>query len=111
MNTLKPSEFANKIGVCFKTVQNWDNKGILQARRTPSGRRYYTREDVENYFISTDVPHDGRWVDMDGGNVKCSVCGAVYNFDDNYCGSCGARMVWDKDEIKRLANHKQELGV
>ena len=50
MNTLKPSEFANRIGVCLKTVQNWDNKGILPARRTPTNKRYYTEEDVENYF-------------------------------------------------------------
>lgn len=50
MNTLKPSEFANRIGVCLKTVQSWDNRGILPARRTPTNRRYYTEEDVENYF-------------------------------------------------------------
>ena len=50
MNTLKPSEFANRIGVCLKTVQNWNNKGIFPARRTPTNKRYYTEEDVANYF-------------------------------------------------------------
>ncbi|MBS5331726.1 MAG: helix-turn-helix domain-containing protein [Subdoligranulum variabile] len=50
MNTMKPSEFASRIGVCLKTVQTWDNRGIFPARRTPTNRRYYTEEDVENYF-------------------------------------------------------------
>lgn len=50
MNTLKPSEFAKRIGVCLKTVQSWDNKGVFPAKRTPTGRRYYTQEDVDNYF-------------------------------------------------------------
>jgi len=36
MNTYKPNEFAEMIGVSVKTLQRWDNKSKLKAFRTPS---------------------------------------------------------------------------
>lgn len=41
---LKPKDFAEKIGVTVKTLQNWDNDGTLKAQRTPTNRRYYTEQ-------------------------------------------------------------------
>ena len=46
---LKPKDFAEKIGVTVKTLQNWDNNGILKAQRTPTNRRCYT-EKTNTYF-------------------------------------------------------------
>lgn len=43
---MKPKEFAEKVGVCVKTLQRWDREGILPAKRTPTDRRYYTEEDI-----------------------------------------------------------------
>lgn len=43
----KPSEFARMVGVSVKTLQRWDRRGVLQAHRTVTNRRYYTREDYE----------------------------------------------------------------
>lgn len=43
---MKPKEFAEKIGVCVRTLQRWDVDGVLEANRTPSGRRYYTEEQL-----------------------------------------------------------------
>ena len=42
----KPHEFAEKIGVSVKTLQRWDNSGKLPAKRTPSGHRFYTENDL-----------------------------------------------------------------
>lgn len=42
----KIGEFARKIGVSVKTVQRWDKAGKIPARRTPSGYRYYTEDDI-----------------------------------------------------------------
>lgn len=110
MSTFKPKEFADKIGVSVSTLQRWDRDGILPAKRTPTDRRYYTQEDVEDYFRSTDKSHDARWICMDYGKVKCSCCGAVRDYDDNYCGACGARMVWDKDEKENLRQKGGKLN-
>ena len=33
------------IGRTTQTLQRWDRKGILRAKRTPTDRRYYTHED------------------------------------------------------------------
>ncbi|WP_146005377.1 MerR family transcriptional regulator, partial [Haloimpatiens massiliensis] len=41
-NNYKPNEFAELINVSVRTLQRWDNEGILKAFRTPTNRRYYT---------------------------------------------------------------------
>lgn len=42
----KPHEFAEKIGVSVKTLQRWDTAGKLPAKRTLSGHRFYTEDDL-----------------------------------------------------------------
>lgn len=47
---LKTSEFANRVGYHYKTIQVLDKKGIFKAKRTTTGRRYYTEEDVDLFL-------------------------------------------------------------
>lgn len=44
------TEFADAIGKSVKTLQRWDRKGILQAYRSPSNRRYYTHTQYLEYM-------------------------------------------------------------
>lgn len=46
----KPKEFARKVGVTVKTLQRWDNTGVLKANRTPTSRRYYTDRQLEQFL-------------------------------------------------------------
>lgn len=39
-------EFAERIGKSASTVRRWDREGILVAKRTPTGERYYDEADV-----------------------------------------------------------------
>ena len=50
MNIYKPCEFAKKLNVSVKTLQRWDNAGILKAQRSPTGRRYYTEAQYLEYI-------------------------------------------------------------
>ena len=44
-------EFANKIGVSLSTIYSWENKGLIKpARKTLSGRRFYSEEQVQAYL-------------------------------------------------------------
>ena len=52
-------KFAQKVGVHPHTVQSWDRAGKLKARRTHSGRRYYTDEDVAQ-VLGLIRPANGR---------------------------------------------------
>jgi putative resolvase len=47
---LKLKEVAEKLNVHVKTLQRWDREGILKAKRTPTGRRYYTKEMLEEFL-------------------------------------------------------------
>ena len=38
----KPKDFAELLNVSVKTLQRWDRDGTLNAKRTPTDRRYYT---------------------------------------------------------------------
>lgn len=38
-----------------------------------------------------DAVRHGRW-SKEWGNYKCSLCGALDDFADNYCPNCGAKM-------------------
>lgn len=43
----KVGELSKKFGISVKTLQRWDRKGILKALRSPTGRRYYTEEQLK----------------------------------------------------------------
>ena len=44
---LKPSEAAERLNVSVKTLQRWDREGVLKAYRTPTERRYYTEDQID----------------------------------------------------------------
>jgi len=50
MKQYKPKEFAEMLHVSVKTLQKWDNEGVLKAYRNPKGRRYYTEEQYREYM-------------------------------------------------------------
>ena len=57
MNTYKPQEFAEMIGVSVKTLQRWDNEDKLKAYRTPTDRRYYTHKQYVDYMGDSNSKH------------------------------------------------------
>ena len=50
MISYKPKRVAEMFGVTVKTLQRWDRDGILKAHRTPTGRRFYTGEQLQEYM-------------------------------------------------------------
>ena len=46
---IKIGEAAKILNLCIKTLQRWDKLKILVAYRTPTNRRYYTTEQLENF--------------------------------------------------------------
>ena len=47
MKNYTPAQFAKLINVSVKTLQRWDNAGILNANRMPTNRRFYTNEHLD----------------------------------------------------------------
>ncbi len=50
MKQYKPKEFSEMLNVSVKTLQRWDNQGVLPAYRNPKGRRYYTEGQYKEYM-------------------------------------------------------------
>ena len=40
MKQYKPKEFSEMLNVSVKTLQRWDNQGVLPAYRNPKGRYF-----------------------------------------------------------------------
>lgn len=62
-NTYNISEAAELIGVSVKTLQRWDREGKLVANRTPSNRRYYTKNQLKEYMeVEDDAMYYVYWL-------------------------------------------------
>ncbi len=46
----KPREICKVLGVCHKTLCNWDRDNILKARRNEKDRRYYLASDIKEFI-------------------------------------------------------------
>ena len=52
MKTYTISEFSKEMGVCANTLRVWEEKNLLvPAFRTPTGRRMYTQQQVNDYYL------------------------------------------------------------
>lgn len=51
MKQYKPKEFSEMLNVSVKTLQSWDNQGVLPAYRNQKGRRYSTEEQEDILYL------------------------------------------------------------
>lgn len=51
MKIYKPKQFGELLGVSVSTLKRWDTTGKLLAKRTPSGRRFYTQDDYDKFLL------------------------------------------------------------
>lgn len=54
---LKPKDVAERLNISVKTLQRWDNEGILLAHRAPTNRRYYTEDQIQPYLHPSEKTH------------------------------------------------------
>lgn len=62
MRIYKIGDAAKYIGYKPNTLQRWDREGKLKAHRTPTNRRYYTQEQLDNWLNSTQKQDNGQMV-------------------------------------------------
>ena len=77
--TYNISEASRVIGVSVKTLQRWDREGKLVAKRTPSNRRYYTKDQIINE-VWEDV--DFTTSNIDGIEVRIQdIAGGIFSIE------------------------------
>lgn len=54
-NYYKTGEVANLFQVSTKTIQKWDNKGVLKFERSPTNRRVLPKETLIEYLKSKNM--------------------------------------------------------
>lgn len=62
MTVLKPKDIAQRLGITTRTLQTWDRKGILKAKRTPTNRRFYTEDQIQCYLNKDAVANNRKQV-------------------------------------------------
>lgn len=53
MQILKPKDVAKILNVTVRTLQEWDATGVLPAKRLKTNRRYYTKEQIDEFLGET----------------------------------------------------------
>ena len=52
------SEVAKKFNVCYETIRNWENRGILKADYvTPTGRKSFSEKQIEALLAKSNNTH------------------------------------------------------
>jgi len=46
INVYRIGEFAKRVGRSASTVRRWEREGRIQARRGPTGQRYFDESDI-----------------------------------------------------------------
>ena len=78
-------------GGIFRTLQRWDNEGILKANRTPTNRRYYTYQQYLNFKGQTtkeDIRDIVIYARVSTRNQKDDLINQV-DFLKQYCNAKG----------------------
>ncbi|HLT60581.1 MAG TPA: MerR family transcriptional regulator [Microlunatus sp.] len=52
---IKIGDLAARTGVSVRSVRYYEEQGLLRSRRTPSGHRHYTEDDVERVRFLQDL--------------------------------------------------------
>lgn len=103
-------EFAKKTNKTIKTLQNWDKTGKLKAKRSPSGRRFYTEDQLllatgRNEYIKTDDDLGavrGKVVLITGGT------GSLGNALVSRIGNVVKKLIiYSRDELKQSQMHSK----
>lgn len=64
MKYYKTGDFADKIGVTSVTLRKWEQTGkLLPHHRSPTGYRYYSQEQLDDYL-------NGKVMTEKGGDVN-----------------------------------------
>ena len=50
MDILKPKDVVKILNISMKTLQRWDKDDTLPAYRNPKNRRYYTKEQIDDFL-------------------------------------------------------------
>ena len=85
---LKPKDVAEILKVTTKTLIDWDKKGKLVAHRNIHDRRYYTRDQINEFLcvenrISNDIVIYAR---VSNNNQKDDLKNQI-SFLENYCNN------------------------
>ena len=70
MTILKPKDVADRLGITTRTLQTWDRKGILKAKRSPTNRRFYTEDQlsyIRQYANAQGIVLDEEISDIGSG--------------------------------------------
>ncbi|EFG54695.1 transcriptional regulator, MerR family, partial [Lactobacillus amylolyticus DSM 11664] len=62
MAILKPKDVADRLGITTRTLQTWDRKGILKAKRSPTNRRFYTEDQINQYLNKNSLSSNKKQV-------------------------------------------------
>jgi putative resolvase len=56
-----PREASRLLGVCVKTIQDWDKAGKIRCVRTPTGRRRVPESEISRVHRGREIRHPATY--------------------------------------------------
>ena len=102
------NEFAKRVGRSVQTVRRWEKEGKLQAKRLPSGHRYFDESDVRALLgIAPDKKDTVVYCRVSSARQKDDLASQVRAMEEYCCGAGIAVDVW-MQEIGGGMNFKRK---
>ncbi len=95
----KPGDVAKILGVTIRTVQNYDEEGILKFERNNKQRRFISRENLVKYLLDNDFIYDDENL-----NKKDVVYARVSSNEQKQKGDLDRQALYIIENIPNLQN-------
>lgn len=95
----KPGDVAKILGVTIRTVQNYDEQGILKFERNNKKRRFISRENLVKYLLENDFVYDDENL-----NKKDVVYARVSSNEQKQKGDLDRQALYIIENIPNLQN-------
>lgn len=95
----KPGDVAKILGVTIRTVQNYDEQGILKFERNNKQRRFISRENLVKYLLENDFVYDDENL-----NKKDVVYARVSSNEQKQKGDLDRQALYIIENIPNLQN-------
>ena len=103
----KAKEFAELIKVTVATLQIWDKKGILKAKRTPTNRMFYTEKQYKKYKEGSERRGKGEEVEEILKQLETTIKGISLLLEDEKYGF-KAEMTYEQEELVKAIKRRGE---
>jgi putative resolvase len=111
-----PREGSRLLGVCIKTIQDWDNAGRIRCVRTPTGRRRTPESEINRVQGEREIRHPAIYARVSSRDQARDLENQVNRLKQRFPGAevyrdTSSRLKFDRQSFLNLLKAVQEKRI